>query len=216
MVTTQPIGFKRKTRKGIMGVNFTPMAIGIFFIIGTIIAISATTYFSGLIKTNKISLIETEVQEIYHSAIAYSATATATGNGFLGITAGTMTPYLTIAMTQGGDVPTVGDAGYLCSATSFGCQVKYYIAPDAIISGITPSTFHIYVDASAALAATDDGNNKWKFETAVQKGMTRLVSGAKIAATSAALTATNTTPAASAFTATAAGADGKFEIFNLN
>ena len=200
---------KMGMRNGVLGVNVTPMAIGIFFIIATIIMVPATNYFSNMIKSNKISLAIEEAVNLYQAAINYSATATTNGYGFKGISGHTIVPYLSTTMIEGDDT-LLEDASYLCSSTSFGCQIKYYLAEDDATNG----TFHMFIDASLAIK---DKQDLLKYETSIDKSFSRATKRqAVIDAGATSISATGSTPGSNPFTGEADTSDGIFEISNLN
>ena len=190
-----------KKRKGIIGLNMSPAGMFAGALIGTVVVSAMMILWSGQQEESKISMAADELVEIHNTALLYSTKATDTASGFSGMYATTMSPWLRTNLVL--DDTTDTDVGaYFCSATPYGCKIKYYISTDT-----DTSTYGIYVDASTAFT---DADLIKQYEITTEKAMKRVRPNLILDGDAAAPTA-----AGAAGGAVANDDDGQFAIHGL-
>lgn len=201
------------TRKGIFAANFSPMAIALFVLIGTIFAVVFATSTGSMLTGSKLSTAIDEANSIDAMVKEYSVIGTARGSGYANLTSEAATPYSATGLKTNG---VAGAASRIVSGTSFGTKINYDVKPNT-----SNETYNILIDASAAWSGWDD-EQRVKYVTGIARAYQKMnmrpadnIGNVVVLSGTAASTNVTAIPATAITNAGIAGDDGIFTIVYL-
>ncbi len=203
---------KLKRRKGIVAANFSLLSIGLFMLVGTVLAVVFFNSTAATLTGSKLQTATDEVATLDTMMKEYSVNGTAHGSGYKAASAKSAVPYSTIGLK----LDSAGTS--IQSKTSYGSKIKYQVAPN----GTSGESYNILVDARGAWDGWDS-EQKVKYVTGIARNFQKLnmrpadeignvinMSGSD-ASSATTLVADNTPVSLSDI----AGDDGRFTIFYL-
>lgn len=199
---TQTAGAASKKRAGFLGVQLTPGVIFGTIAVASFLVTAGIMFVSENQEHSRLDMAANEVIELHHAAQTYSLKATDFSTGFNGINPDTIAPWIKTNMALDDTTVGGGDDSFFCSATPYGCKIKYWMTTDG-----SDDSYGIYVDASAAFP---DADLMSQYETSTHKGLKRISPNVLLDGDALATTASGAAGAEAAN-----DGDGKFELYNL-
>ncbi len=154
---------KLKRRKGIVAANFSLLSIGLFMLVGTVLAVVFFNSTAATLTGSKLQTAIDEVATLDTMMKEYSVNGTAHGSGYKAASAATTVPYSTVGLK----LDSTGTS--ILSKTSYGTKIKYQVAPN----GTSGESYNILVDASGAWDGWDS-EQKVKYVTGIARNFQKL------------------------------------------